>query len=412
LQAKQKPIAQFEIQYQQFCDAQGNIVAELPEFARDPAYLIELYSNMVETRIFDSKAIALQRTGKMGTYASALGQEAIGIGIAAAMRPEDVFCPYYREVGAQLLRGVSMEEILLYWGGDERGSAYQNPRAKEDFPICVPIASQTLHAVGVAMAFKLRKQPRVAVTVVGDGGTSRGDFYEAMNLAGVMKLPVVFVVNNNQWAISVSRENQTAAQTFAQKGIAAGIACEQIDGNDVIAVRNSVGNAIERARQGEGVTQGTMTGATQGSITRPAAGSMTATNGLAQGPTLIEAVSYRICDHTTADDARRYREALELEKYKKEDPILRLSRYLINQKLWDESKEQALQQKAQAAVATAVERYLKTTARRPETMFDHLYETLPEAYFSQREEVAALNANGNANGSANANRSAGEKPHG
>lgn len=371
---KQKPIAQFEIQYQQFCDAKGNIVAELPEFARDFAYLIDLYSNMVETRVFDNKAIALQRTGKMGTYASVLGQEAIGTGIAAAMHPEDVLCPYYREVGAQLLRGVAMEEILLYWGGDERGSAYQNPSAKEDFPVCVPIASQTLHAVGVALAFKLRKQPRVAVTVVGDGGTSRGDFYEAMNLAGVMNLPVVFIVNNNQWAISVARENQTAAQTFAQKGIAAGIDCEQIDGNDVIAVRNSVGNAIEKARKGE-------------------------------GPTLIEAVTYRLCDHTTADDARRYREALELEKYRKEDPIIRLSQYLINQKAWDESKEQALQQKAQATVAAAVDRYFKTTARRPETMFDYLYETLPEAYFSQREEVGALNNN-------RSQGSAGEKPHG
>jgi 2-oxoisovalerate dehydrogenase E1 component alpha subunit len=366
-QNNQKPIAQFEIQYQQFCDAKGNIVAELPDFARDTAYLIDLYSNMVETRVFDSKAIALQRTGKMGTYASVLGQEAIGTGIAAAMRPEDVLCPYYREVGAQLIRGVAMEEILLYWGGDERGSAYQNPKAKEDFPVCVPIASQTLHAVGVAMAFKLRKEPRVVVTTIGDGGTSRGDFYEAMNLAGIMKLPVVFVVNNNQWAISVARENQTAAKTLAQKGIACGLDCEQIDGNDVIAVRNNVGNAIAKARKGD-------------------------------GPSLREAMTYRICDHTTADDARRYREALELEKHKAEDPIARLAQYLLNQKAWDENKEQALQKKAQETVAAAVQRYQNTPMRSPENMFDHLYETLPEAYFSQREEAEELMRNGNHHG--------------
>ncbi len=353
---KQKPVIQFEIQYQQFCDAKGNIVAELPEFARNNEYLIDLYSNMVETRVFDTKAIALQRTGKMGTYASVLGQEAIGTGLGAAMRVEDVLCPYYREVGAQLMRGVAMEEILLYWGGDERGSAYQNQKVKDDFPVCVPIASQTLHAVGVAYAFKLRKQPRVAVTVVGDGGTSRGDFYEAMNLAGVMKLPVVFVVNNNQWAISVARKNQTAAETLAQKGIACGLACEQIDGNDVIAVRNNIGNAIEKARSGE-------------------------------GPSLIEAITYRVCDHTTADDARRYREAAELEKFKEEDPIKRLSLYLTKQKVWDENKEQTLQKKAQETVAAAVLRYQNIPARRPETMFDYLYETLPEAYLSQREEA-------------------------
>lgn len=359
MQNKQKPVIQFEIHYAQFCDANGNIVSELPEFARSNDYLVDLYRSMVEARVFDAKAIALQRTGKMGTYASVLGQEAIGTGIGAAMRTEDVFCPYYREIAAQFLRGVEMEEILLYWGGDERGSAYQNPKAKEDFPICVPIASQTLHAVGVALAFKIRKEPRVAVTVVGDGGTSRGDFYESMNLAGVMKLPIVFVVNNNQWAISVARKNQTAAETLAQKGIACGIASEQIDGNDVIAVRNSVGNAIEKARRGE-------------------------------GPTVIEAITYRMCDHTTADDARRYRDATELDQHKTSDPIARLAYYLKQQKAWDENKELALQKSAQEKVAAAVQAYQNTKAKRPENMFDHLYKTLPEAYLAQREEAKHL----------------------
>ena len=189
---------------------------------------------MVLTRVFDKKAIALQRTGKMGTYPSSLGQEAISVAIGSVMQKDDVLFPYYREYGAQFLRGVTMTEIFQYWGGDERGMDYKGPQ--KDFPICVPIATHAPHAVGVAYAMKLRKEPRVAVFVCGDGATSKGDFYEAMNAAGLWKLPVVFVVNNNQWAISVRREIQTGCQTIAQKAIAAGFDGEQVDGNDIVAV--------------------------------------------------------------------------------------------------------------------------------------------------------------------------------
>src|SRR5919106_1262997 len=175
-------VASFEIHYTQYLDASGEAVAELPGFARDPAALIPLYRAMVLTRRFDAKAIALQRTGRLGTYASSLGQEAVTVGLAAAMRPEDVLLPTYREAGAQLWRGVRLEELLLYWGGDERGSDFQGPRA--DFPVCVPIASQCLHAVGVAYAKKLKREAGVAVCVCGDGATSNGAFYEAINYAG------------------------------------------------------------------------------------------------------------------------------------------------------------------------------------------------------------------------------------
>lgn len=352
-------IVQFTIHYTRFLDETGTVVQTLPVCAQDTEYLKTLYAMLIRTRIFDAKAIALQRTGKLGTYPSTLGQEAIGVGIGAAMLAEDVFCPYYRDVGTQLWRGVKMSEILLYWGGDERGSHFSNAAVKEDFPMCVPIASQTLHAVGVATAMKLRKQPRVTVTTLGDGGTSRGDFYEAINLAGTWNLPVVFVINNNQWAISVPRNKQSHAETLAQKGIAGGVFSEQIDGNDVIAVRHSVGAAIERARRGE-------------------------------GPSVIEAISYRMCDHTTADDAKRYRASSEVEQHKLLDPILRLKQYLMEQGGWDDAQEQILQKRVGQEVAMAVEEYMNIPPEPLESMFDSLYAELPESLRSQRAQLADM----------------------
>lgn len=349
-------VAHFEIPFLRYLTAQGEAEQSLPSFIQDTALMLKLYRMMMQTRIFDTKAIALQRTGKLGTYPSTLGQEAICVGIGAAMKAEDVLCPYYREYGAQLWRGVTMEEILLYWGGDERGSAFA---PKDDFPICVPIASQNLHAVGVATAFSLRKEPRVAVTTVGDAGTSRGDFYEAINVAGAWNLPAVFVINNNQWGISTPRSKQTKAQTLAQKGVAAGIHCIQIDGNDIIAVTQAVSEAIEKARKGKGAT-------------------------------VIEALSYRVCDHTTADDATRYRPAGELETYKKSDPILRFKHYLETQGLWDDKKEADLIQELTQAVAQSVERYLSLPQRPAESMFENLYATLPHSYEEQWLELKAI----------------------
>ncbi|MGH6915368.1 MAG: thiamine pyrophosphate-dependent enzyme, partial [Geminicoccales bacterium] len=227
-------VASFEIRYTRFLDPAGRAVGRLPRFAEDAAALIPLYRGMVRTRRFDAKAIALQRTGRLGTFASSLGQEAVVVGLASAMRADDVLLPSYRETGAQLWRGVSLEELLLYWGGDERGSDFKGPR--HDFPVSVPVASHCLHATGAAYAFKILREPRVAVCVCGDGATSNGAFYEAINCAGAWRVPAVFVVSNNQWAISVPRGAQTGAGTLAQKAIAAGIPGEQVDGNDVIAV--------------------------------------------------------------------------------------------------------------------------------------------------------------------------------
>jgi pyruvate dehydrogenase E1 component alpha subunit len=310
---------------------------------------------MVLTRAFDLKAVSLQRTGRLGTYAVSLGQEAVSVGIASAMRAEDVVLPSYRDNGTLLWRGTKMEEILLFWGGDERGSLSSGPA--HDFPYCIPVGSQAPHAAGVAYAFKLRKEPRVAVCFFGDGATSKGDVWEAMNFAGVHKLPVVFVANNNQWAISVPLKLQTASETLAQKAIAAGFAGEQVDGNDVIAVRAAAEDAIGEARAGA-------------------------------GPRLIEALTYRLSDHTTADDAARYRPPEEVQARWKEEPIARLRAYLVSQNAWGKSQEEELAAECQKQIEAAIERYLASAPRAPETMFDHLYAELPPAYAGQRAELS------------------------
>lgn len=348
-------IARFEVRHRNYLAPDGSINRPLPAFASDAKLLVALYEAMVLLRIFDRKAVALQRTGRLGTYAVSLGQEAVSVGTASAMRAEDVLLPSYRDNGALIWRGVRLEDILLFWGGDERGNQFTGP--VQDFPFCVPVGSQAPHAAGVAYAFKLRREPRVAVCMFGDGATSKGDVYEAMNFAGVHKLPVVFVATNNQWAISVPLRLQTGSETLAQKAIAAGFIGEQVDGNDVVAVRAAAEEAIAAARDGK-------------------------------GPRFIEAVTYRLGDHTTSDDASRYRSAEEVQAHWKEEPIARLRAFLVDQKMWSKAEEERLAAECHERIETAVERYLATAPRRPETMFDHLYGELPAAYVAQRRELA------------------------
>jgi len=360
-QASREPtaatVARFEIRYTRFLDPKGNAVRPLPDFAADRAEMAALYRAMVLARAFDAKAVALQRTGRLGTFPSALGQEAVGVGIAAAMRKDDVFLPSFREHGAQLWRGVSLVELFLFWGGDERGSDFAV--AAEDFPICVPVATHAPHAVGVALAFKLRHEPRVAVCAFGDGATSKGDVAEALNMAGVWRLPLVFVINNNHWAISVPVTQQTAAETLAQKAIAAGIEGEQVDGNDVIAVREAVGRAIAKARAGG-------------------------------GPHLIEALTYRLSDHTTADDARRYRSDVDVSPHWGEDPITRLRNHLVGRDMWAKADEEGLLAEVSAAVDKAAEAYLAIPPQDPATIFDFTYETLPKDLVEQRQAALGM----------------------
>ncbi|MCH9757465.1 MAG: pyruvate dehydrogenase (acetyl-transferring) E1 component subunit alpha [Gammaproteobacteria bacterium] len=345
-------VARFEISYLQVLDEKSELTASLPGFAAQKDTLIHLYKTMLQTRLFDKKAIALQRTGQMGTYAPINTQEAVSTAVGHALKSEDVFVPYYRDYAAQFQRGVKMSEILAYWGGDERGSQFVCE--SEDFPICVPIASQCLHAAGVAFAFKHRNEPRVALACIGDGGTSEGDFYEALNAAGTLNLPVVFVVNNNQWAISVPLEQQTKCETLAQKAIAAGFEGVQVDGNDILATREVIGEAIEKARRGE-------------------------------GPTLVEAMTYRLSDHTTADDATRYQPQDMVEIAETREPIARFKRFLEKEHNWDAEEDEALVKTLKADIDAAVKEYLNRTPQPIESMFDYHYAETPAELLEQRE---------------------------
>jgi len=340
----------------------GQAEGELPPFAQDPKALIPLYQAMLRTRAFDTKAVSLQRTGRLGTFAASLGQEAVGVGLASAMRADDILVPSFRDQAAQLWRGVTPVELLLFWGGDERGSDFSGPR--HDFPISVPVASQVPHAAGAALAIKLRHEERAVLCILGDGGSSKGDFYEALNLAGVWQLPLVVVIANNQWAISVPRAAQSATASLAQKAIAAGIPGEQVDGNDVIAMHDRVGQALERARAGKGAT-------------------------------LIEAVTYRLSDHTTADDARRYRADDEVSEHWREDPIARLRQYLVETGAWGREQEEEAVSAAAAEMDQATATYLATPPQPLATVFDHTFATLPAGLAAQREAALAEEA-GNA----------------
>ncbi|MCF6263170.1 MAG: pyruvate dehydrogenase (acetyl-transferring) E1 component subunit alpha [Xanthomonadales bacterium] len=346
-------VASFSVEYHQFLDRDGRLIGDdIPELAKDFEKLISIYKLMVQTRTFDFKAIALQRTGKLGTYASCLGHEAAQISIGSAMREEDCFAPMYRDYGTQLYRGVTMTEILLYWGGDERGSDYSGPR--HDFAWCVPIATQCLHAAGAAMVYKLRDEKRVAVTVVGDGGSSKGDVLEAINAASAYDLPLVIVIMNNQWAISVPRSKQNRAKTLAQKGLGAGLHSAQVDGNDYIASHLVMEEAIERARNGEGAS-------------------------------VIEMITYRLTDHTTADDASRYRENAEVEEAWKSEPIARLRKYLESEGQWDDKKQSKLEKEVAEVIDVAVKEYLNTPSPGIASMFDYMYAELPHDLQAQKE---------------------------
>ena len=342
----------------QFLDADGGAVQNLPEWVNDQTTLIDYYQAMVTARLSDQKAVALQRTGKMGTYPSCLGQEAISLVCAALLRQDDVLIPYYRDLPGLLRRGIPLSDVLLYWGGDERGSA--SDAWGQDLPNCVPIATQAGHAAGIATAIRIRHEAgdpmRVALCALGDGATSKGDFAEALNLAGAWQLPVVYIINNNQWAISVPRAIQSGAPTLAQKGVAAGLPSFQVDGNDVIALHEVISAAIDRARQGKGAT-------------------------------VIEAISYRLSDHTTADDASRYRNSDELQEAWQKEPIKRLRHFLHQRGLWDENKEQALKEQAERMIEKAVQTYLKTPLPTIADLFDYHYANTPDQLEEQKRDA-------------------------
>jgi pyruvate dehydrogenase E1 component alpha subunit len=334
-------------------DTEGGVDSDLmPEI--DPSRIRDLYRDMVLMRTFDTKALKLQRQGRMGTWPPIKGQEAIQAGVALAMGENDWLIPAFREHGIMVLRGVPLHLVFAYWAGDERGSSY--PEDVRCFPVAVPVGSQWQHGTGVGLSLKLRGEDAVAVTFGGDGSTSEGDFHEAVNCAGVFGTKTVFVIQNNQWAISMPLHQQTAAETLAQKAHAYGIPGIQVDGNDVFAVYAAASEAIEKTRRGE-------------------------------GPSLIEAVTYRLGDHTTADDASRYRTEEELTKWEGRDPILRLRRYLVEQGLWDDDQEAVLLEEATSWVDAQVAALEEMEPQAPEEIFTSMYAAMPPHVVEQMQSL-------------------------
>jgi len=331
--------------------------ATVPELDDDE--LVRMYREMRLARHFDQRAVSLQRQGRMGTYPPLSGQEAAQIASAHAMAERDWTVPSYREHGAVYARGVGLEETLRYWMGDERGNGMAG---KNVFTVAVPIATQVLHATGLAWASKLKDEDRAFVCYFGDGATSEGDFHEGLNFAGVFDVPAVFFCNNNQWAISVPRERQTASDTIAQKATAYGFEGVQVDGMDPLAVYQVTEAAVEKAR----------------------------TDGEEPRPTLIEAVMYRFGAHTTADDPSVYRSDDEVERWKRKDPIPRLETFLRERGLLDDEKVDAVRQSVEDEVAEAISAAEATERPEPESIFEHVYAETPPRLAGQQEYLQRL----------------------
>lgn len=346
-----KPIGKFSVDYLHILDENGKASDE-PELSREE--IKKLYEYMVLSRIFDEKALALQRQGRLGTYASVLGQEAAQVGSAYAASPEDWIFTSFRESSVYMVRGMDMELILQYWGGDERGEKI--PDALHVMTVAVPISTQIPHAVGAAWGMKIKKKNTAAMVYFGDGATSRGDFHEGMNFAGVFSLPCVFFCQNNQYAISVPVTKQTGAETLAQKAIGYGVEGIRVDGNDIFAVYEATRYALEKAKSGK-------------------------------GPTLIEAFTYRRGDHTTSDDASRYRNEEEVKKWEKRDPILRLEKFMKSKGMWTKEYANSVTQDAKQRVEKTVKEYESVAAPDPADMFTYTFEEMPAQLQEQWKEM-------------------------
>jgi len=318
---------------------------------------IKLYKTMLQTRRLDERCLQMQRQGRIGTYGPCKGQEATPLGFAYALKKSDWFVPSYRELSAFLWRGWDIGRYMLWWGGHEEGSRI--PEGVNDLPICVPIASQCQYAMGIAWGCKLRKDDTVCVCFVGDGGTSQGDFHEAMNFATVYKVPLVMVIQNNHWAISLPREKQTASATLAQKAVAYGLDGLQIDGNDILAALVAAREAIDKARAGG-------------------------------GPSLIEAITYRLSMHTTADDPKKYRSEAEVKEWEARDPLPRFRNYLLKKKILTETIEAELEKEIRAGLDEST-RYYESYESNPYDMFHYMYaEPTPELRRQEAELRAHL----------------------
>ena len=339
----------FQIDYLSILDSDGALDDALdPRIPPDE--LKRMYRGMLLARRLDERMVKLQRQGRIGTFAPLKGQEAAQIGSVATLTPRDWMVPSFRETAAMLWRGWPIEKMLMFFAGYLEGG--QPAPEQRDLPITIPVATQLPHAVGLAYAAQYKDDDAVVMAYFGDGATSEGDFHEAANFAGVWHVPVVFVCQNNQWAISVPLKKQTHSRTIAQKALAYGFPGIQVDGNDLFAVYAATREAVARARAGE-------------------------------GPTLIECVTYRLGVHTTADDPTKYRSDDEVKAWEKKDPLTRLVPYLERKGLLTPG----LDAEVDAEIAAAVERFEATPPPDPLTIFDHVYAERPSSLEAQRTEL-------------------------
>lgn len=345
-----------DLDYLSILDENGGLDAELEPDIPKQTHLRMIRAALLGRR-FDERMLDLQRQGRIGTFPPIKGQEASQIGTVALLRDSDWLVPAFRETAAEIMRGRSMESVLLYYNGYNEGTII--PENQRDMPMAVPVASQILHAVGLGLAAKYRQTDEVMMTFFGDGATSEGDFHEALNCAAVYQCPVVFVCQNNQWAISVPLAKQTHSKTLAQKALAYGMPGIQVDGNDILAVYAAAEEATNRARNGG-------------------------------GPTFIECVTYRIMMHTTADDPKKYRSEEEVELWKGKDPLVRYQKYLQEKDVLSADNLAALEQEIKSEIQAAIdraERQMKELGD-PLDMFDHLYAELPPHLQAQKTELS------------------------
>lgn len=345
-----------KIEFISILDEKGNLDESLiPDIPSE--LLLQLHRFMLLGRRFDERQLSLQRQGRLGTFPPITGQEASQLGAVAPLLSTDWMVPSFRETAAELFRGRSLENVLLANNGYGEGGRI--PEKMRNLPVSIPVGSQILHAVGLAWAIRYRGLSEVAMAFFGDGATSEGDFHEGLNFAGVFQVPVVFVCQNNQWAISIPRDKQTRSRTIAQKAIAYGMPGIQVDGNDILAVYLAAREAVERARRGE-------------------------------GPTLIECVTYRMSLHTTADDPRRYRGEEEIGSWKPKDPLVRFQGYLKSRMLLNEDGIKALEAEIADEIQKAVE-HAEVQMKKfndPLKMFDHVYAELPPHLEAQRRQLS------------------------
>jgi len=327
--------------------------------------LKRMYTALVKVRMLDDRMLTLQRQGRVGFYVPSTGEEALQVGSAWVLEKDDWVFPAYREPGAALVRGMPVKKIFaqIYGNSIDTSKGRQMPSHLSDKDVnfvtpSSPVATQVPIAVGAAMAITLRKERNVALVYFGDGATSTGDFHVGMNFAGVFNAPCIFLCKNNQWAISLPFTRQTASQSVAMKAMAYGFEGVRVDGNDVLAVYISTKHAVENARAGK-------------------------------GPTLIEAVTYRMGPHSSSDDPTRYRDAKEVEEWRKRDPITRFRLYLQAKALWDEKWEAEIRKQIEEEFAAVIKEEEAAPKPQVETLFTDVFEDMPWNLREQMEETRA-----------------------